>query len=319
MPDKTVKLLSVVAPMYNEEDNVFPLYERVRATLEKSVPAFELILVDNGSWDKTLDHLKSLSDKDNRVRYVSLSRNYLAQGGILAGLHFSRGDVVVSIDGDLQQPPELIPDMLAKWREGYDVVFTLKKEHQYLSAHRRIINRVFYAVISYFSGLDLRGGQSDFRLMDRKALDALLALPEKGKFLRGLSQWIGFSQTGVYYNVSKRTAGHTKFSVLDLFRFALDGVFSFSILPLRLFTVLGFVIAALALANVLVTILLVVYRIIMGIPDVPGFPALATGVFLLGGVQLMGIGMLGEYLGRVYDEVKNRPSFIVKETSPDRE
>lgn len=319
MTDKNPKLLSVVAPMYNEEENVVPLYERVRDALEGVVPAFELILVDNGSWDRTLEQLKTLNEKDKRVRYVSLSRNYQAQGGILAGLHHSRGDVVVSIDGDLQQPPELIPEMLEKWREGFEIVFTLKNVHKSLALRRRIINRVYYAIISYSSGLELRGGQSDFRLMDRKALDAMLALPERGKFLRGLSQWVGFKQTGVYYDVAERTAGETKFRLVDLIRFALDGVFSFSILPLRVFTVLGFIIAALALINALLTVILAWYRMFLGISDVPGFPTLATGVFLLSGIQLIGIGLLGEYLGRVYDEVKNRPSFIVSETSPDRE
>jgi polyisoprenyl-phosphate glycosyltransferase len=319
MTRKTPKLLSVVAPMYNEEGNVFPLYERLRDVLEEIAPEFEILLVDNGSSDRTLEYLKELSQKDPRVRYLSLSRNYMAQGGILAGLHYARGDVVVSIDGDLQQPPEVIPEMLEEWRKGYDVVYTLKKEHGYLPVHRRITNRLYYALISYFSGLELQGGQSDFRLMDRNALDAMLALPEKGKFLRGLSQWIGFSQTGVYYEVADRTAGRTKFRILDLFRFALDGIFSFSILPLRLFTVLGSIIAALALANAFFNVAVASYRILMGIPDVPGFPTLVTGVFLLSGIQLIGIGLLGEYLGRVYDEVKNRPSFIVKETSADKE
>jgi dolichol-phosphate mannosyltransferase len=311
------KLLSVVIPLYNEEGNIPELYDRLCQVLENCVEQFEIVMVDNGSVDGTLEILKKLTQSDQRVRYISLSRNFTAQGGILAGLNYAQGDVIISMDGDLQHPPETIPELIEKWQAGFDVVNTLKREQKSISLFRRGSNKLFYWFISLISEMDLNGGYSDFRLMSRQALTALLSLPEKRIFLRGLSRWIGFEQTGVYYDVAERHAGETKFSFRNLLSFALDGVLSFSIMPLRVFTVLGFIIAVLALGNAAFSVAITLYRSAQGITDVPGFPTLATGVFFLGGVQLIGIGLLGEYLGRVYDESKSRPIFIVKEQSPE--
>ncbi|MBF0424084.1 MAG: glycosyltransferase family 2 protein [Magnetococcales bacterium] len=315
MNDTPSPLLSVVIPLYNEEDNVAELYRRLHAVLTRMGQAYELVLVDNGSIDHTLPMLKDLHRQDPCVRYLSLSRNYGHQGGLVAGLHHASGDIVISMDGDLQHPPELIPELVAKWRQGFDVVFTLKREDPSQSPIRHRINRLFYGLVSRLSGLDLTGGQSDFRLMNRRALDALNSLPEYGKFLRGLSHWIGFRQTGVVFDVDARFAGQSKFRFRELYRFALNGLFSFSVFPLRVFTIIGSIIAVLSLLQVIYALVRTFYFMIIGTPVVAGYPTLVTGIFLLGGIQLIGIGLLGEYLGRVLDEVKQRPLYIVRERS----
>ncbi len=313
-------LLSVVAPLFNEAENVEALYRRLKVVMREMDQAYELIFVDNGSSDDTLEKLKGLRAEDPNLHFLSLSRNYGHQGGLIAGLEYARGAVVVSMDGDLQHPPEVIPELLAQWRRGYEVVFTLKRQDQGQSLLRKSINNVFYATVQRLSGLNITGGQSDFRLMDRRALDAMLALPERGKFLRGLSQWIGFRQIGVEFSVAERFAGRSKFRFSELFRFAVSGIFSFSVLPLRIFTVLGSVVAAVALFNAIYALLRTWYKMYMGLPFIAGYPTLATGIFFLGGVQLIGVGLLGEYLGRIYDEVKGRPLYILRESSlPPRE
>lgn len=319
MHDARPPLLSVVAPLYNEEDNVVEFYQRLQKVMLEMQQNYELVLVDNGSVDNTLSLLKALHRDDPQVRYVSLSRNYGHQGGLTAGLHRALGNVVVSMDGDLQHPPELIPQLLQKWREGYEVVFTLKREDPSQSQVRRWINRLFYRLTSYLSGLDLTGGQSDFRLMDRRALDALNALPEYSKFLRGLSHWIGFRQIGVTFDVGERFSGHSKFQLGELLRFGLNGIFSFSLIPLRVFSTVGFAIAFFSLLHVVYSLSRTVYFDLIGSPVVAGYPTLVTGIFFLGGLQLLGIGLLGEYVGRVLDEVKGRPLYIVRESSDPRE
>ncbi|MBF0139227.1 MAG: glycosyltransferase family 2 protein [Magnetococcales bacterium] len=319
MNDIPSPLLSVVVPLYNEEDNVGELYQRLRHVMQEMQQNYELVLVDNGSVDQTLSLIKALRRDDPHVHYVSLSRNYGHQGGLMAGLHRASGDVVISMDGDLQHPPELIPQLMQKWREGYEVVFTLKREDPSQSHRRRWINQTFYRFISYLSGLNLTGGQSDFRLMDRRALDAMNSLPEYGKFLRGLSHWIGFRQIGVVFDVDERFAGHSKFQFSELLRFGLSGIFSFSVVPLRVFSILGLVMAFLSLLHVVYSLSRAIYLDLIGSPVVAGYPTLVTGIFFLGGLQLIGIGLLGEYVGRVLDEVKQRPLYIVRESSADRE
>jgi dolichol-phosphate mannosyltransferase len=278
---------------------------------------FELIVVENGSTDQSLEVLKKLHLEDTRIHYLSLSRNFGHQGGLIAGLEYSKGDVVISMDADLQHPPELIPQMMQLWGEGYEVVYTTKKEDKAQPLSRGLINRLFYGFLSRVSGLRLSGGQSDFRLMDRIAVDALCSMPERNKFLRGLSKWIGFNQIGIDYDVPSRFAGESKFRIGHLFRFALDGILSFSIIPLRLFTFIGMVASTLAFLYGVYIVVVGFYALSTGyqgeIP--PGWATVGAAVFFLGGVQLVGIGLLGEYLGRVYDEVKERPVYIVREHS----
>jgi dolichol-phosphate mannosyltransferase len=310
-------LISVVAPAYNEEESLPHLYERVRDVMEGLGKDFELIVVENGSTDRSLEILKGLHLKDERVNYLSLSRNFGHQGALIAGLEHSKGDAVISMDADLQHPPELIPEMLRLWEEGYEVVYTIKRENMAQPFSRRLVNRLFYSFLSRVSGLELSGGQSDFRLMDRKAVDALCRMPERNKFLRGLARWIGFRQAGIEYDVPPRFAGESKFRFSHLLRFALDGILSFSIIPLRLFTLFGLVVSGVAFLYGLFIIGSGAYAFFTGyhgrIP--PGWATVGAAVFFFGGVQLMGIGLLGEYLGRVYDEAKERPIYLVREDS----
>lgn len=312
-------LISVVAPAYNEEANLRALYEHVRDVCEKSDISFELLIVENGSKDNSLALLRQLREDDQRLNYIRLSRNFGHQGALTAGLATARGDAVITMDADLQHPPDVLPAMIEKWREGFDVVIAVASENTTQSFARRAFNRLYYASIAKMSGLDLRSGSSDFRLMDRAAVDVMNKLPERARYLRGLTRWIGFAQTSITYEIAERFKGESKFSLTQLVRFAVDGALAFSILPLRLFLMLGFFVAGSALTYafyiVITKILAVTFGI--GVDKISGFTTLAVGVFFLGGVILMGIGFLGEYIGRIYDEVKGRPTFIVWESSYD--
>ena len=237
-------MISVISPIYNEADNLIELYKRVVAALESVHEKFEFILVEKGSRDNSLEIIKDLRAKDPRIKFVSLSRNFGHQGGILAGMTYASGDAVVSIDGDLQQPPELIPKMIELWKKGYDVVFTTKKLKNNDRNRLFLWNRIFYKLIGLISDLNLTYGQSDYRLLDRKVVDVILNIPEKHKFLRGMVEWVGFSQIGVEYEISPRKSGQSKFSFRNYVNFALDGIFSFSTMPLRMFLWFGLSIAA---------------------------------------------------------------------------
>lgn len=308
-------MISIISPIYNEADNLIELYKRVVAALESVHEKFEFILVENGSSDSSLEIIKDLRAKDPRIKFISLSRNFGHQGGILAGMTYASGDAVVSIDGDLQQPPELIPKMIELWKKGYDVVFTTKKLKNNDRNWLFLWNRIFYKLIGLISDLNLTYGQSDYRLLDRKVVDAILNIPEKHKFLRGMVEWVGFSQIGVEYEVSPRKSGQSKFSFRNYVNFALDGIFSFSTVPLRMFLWVGLSIAAFCGIYAL-------YYFVMGIMTMlipnknllpPGSATITVSILFLGGVQLIGIGCLGEYIGRIYSQTKNRPDFIVRE------
>lgn len=309
-------LVSIVAPAYNEEKNLPALYARVRAVMEKEGRDFELIVVENGSSDSSLAILKSLRAKDSRVNFLSLSRNFGHQGALIAGLEYSRGDAVISMDADLQHPPEVIPEMLKLWDQGYDVVYTVKQENKAQPLIRRALDRMFYRIINKLSGIELHG-QSDFRLLGRKALNELCKLPERNKFLRGLSSWIGLKQAGISYRVNPRVAGSSKFKFIHLIELGIDGIFSFSIIPLRIFTIFGILMSAGSFLYGLYLLGLTAFINLTGsgLSMPSGWATLAVTLLFFGGVQLIGIGLLGEYLGRVYDEVKKRPVYIVKEAS----
>lgn len=304
-------IVSIVAPAFNECDNLPTLCSEIRAVLEAEKRDFEILIVDNGSTDDTLSVLKKLRAADPRIGFVSLSRNFGHQGGLIAGLEHCRGGVVISMDADLQHPPAVIPDLLAQWEAGFDVVGTVRTSAPGTSKIRLSLNRLFYAGFRRLMGEHMMGGQSDFRLMDRRALDALLALPEKEKFLRGLASWIGFRQTSIRFDQHERAAGRSKFNLAHLATFTLNGISAFSILPLRLFTVTGL---AIATAAVLYSVYLVLSVLLFNVDNAPeGWATLAVGVSFLGGVQLMGIGILGEYLGRTLGEVRARPAYVVRE------
>jgi dolichol-phosphate mannosyltransferase len=308
-------MISIISPIYNEADNLIVLYKRVVAALESVHEKFEFILVENGCSDRSLEIIKDLRKKDPRIKYVSLSRNFGHQGGIMAGLANASGDAVISLDGDLQHPPELIPKLVELWKSGYAVVFTTKKINKHDGDWRFFPTRIFYKIISYISDVSLTYGQSDYRLLDRKVVDVLLKIPEKNKFLRGMVKWVGFSQIGVEYEVAPRKSGESKFSLWDYISFAHDGIFSFSTIPLKVFLWIGVIIATFcgfyAFYYFVMGMITILYPKSNLLP--PGSATITVSILFLGAVQLIGIGCLGEYIGRIYQEVRHRPRFVIRE------
>ena len=306
-PPRPLRLLSVVAPMHDEERNARPFYERVTAALA-NVP-FELVLVDDGSRDQTAAILAQLASEDPRVKVIRLSRNFGHQPALTAGLEHADGDAVVMIDGDLQDPPELIVDMLERWRDGSDVVYAVRearageKRFKLWSAH------VFYRLFGRMANIELAADSGDFRLMDRAPLNALLSMPERNRFLRGMTVWVGFTQTAVPYRRDARNEGATKFTLARMLRFSFDAISSFSQLPLQLATLLGFLIAGFALFVAIPLTIVARYTN----QFVPGISSTIVVLLLLGGIQLITVGIIGEYVGRIYDEVKRRPLYVVAE------
>jgi polyisoprenyl-phosphate glycosyltransferase len=302
--DREPQLLSVVAPMYEEQDTVGPFTERVAAALGDV--AYELILVDDGSKDATAAAMAAVAAADPRVKVVSLSRNFGHQPALTAGLEHARGDVIVMIDGDLQDPPEVIPEMIERWRDGIDVVYAVRQQRLGETAFKRVTARGFYRTFRRLTGLDLAVESGDFRLMDRKALDALLAMPERNRFLRGMTVWIGFSQIAVPFVRQERHAGVTKYPFRKMLRFSFDAITSFSSRPLQWATFLGFFFSFVAFLAIPLTIIARYANIFER-----GVPTTIIAILLLGGIQLITLGIIGEYVGRIYDEVKHRPLYVV--------
>lgn len=307
-------LVSVVCPAFQEEE-VLPLFHRELAevldTLEDEY-RFEVVYVDDGSRDGTLDALRALAAGDRRVRYLSLSRNFGHQAALTAGLEHARGDAVISMDADLQHPPAVLPRLLERWRAGYEVVITVRDDDDRLGWFKRFSSHAFYRVLSALSATEIRVAASDFRLTSRRALQALLQLREQHRFLRGMVQWVGFPATEIAFAPDARRAGQSKYTLRRMLRLAGDGFYSFSLLPLRL----PFYLGALVLLAGLAHAGWFVARLLGG-----AAPALATHYptflgELVGGGMLVGLGVLGEYVGRIYEQVKGRPLYLVKEASP---
>jgi polyisoprenyl-phosphate glycosyltransferase len=304
---RELALLSVVAPMYDEEGSARAFYDRVVAALG-DLP-FELVLVDDGSTDRTTEIVRELAAADERVKVVRLSRNFGHQPALTAGLDHARGDAVVMIDADLQDPPELIGEMVERWRAGSDVVYAVREARAGETRFKLTSARWFYRLFRRLATVDLTPDSGDFRLMDRRVLDVLHAMPERNRFLRGMTVWVGFTQTALPYRRDPRHAGTTKYPLRKMLRFSFDAIASFSHVPLQVATLLGFAFAVLAFA---VGVPAVILARIFEIFD-PGTPTIITVVLLLGGIQLMTVGIIGEYVGRIYDEVKRRPLYVVRE------
>jgi len=303
-------LISVVAPVYNEEAGIAEFHRRLSAVMADL--KHELILVDDGSSDATAEILASLAEADRSVRVIMLARNFGHQAALTAGLDAARGDAVVTIDSDLQDPPEVIPEMVERWRAGVDVVHAVRRERAGEPPVRLALIRIFYWLLGKVSELRTYPGNSgDFRLLSRRAADALNGLPERSRFVRGLVTWIGFEQEAVYYDREARFAGSSKYPYRKLVQLAIDGVLSFSVVPLRVASLLGFVVSAIAGLAIPV----VVGLRLAGLYELTGIASVHILILLLGGMQLVCLGVIGEYVGRVYEETKRRPVYIVNDAS----
>ncbi|MFM7646924.1 MAG: glycosyltransferase family 2 protein [Cyanobium sp.] len=301
---------SLVVPLYNEEAGITELYSRLKAVMETLDGPSELILVNDGSQDRTLEMIRQLHQQHSTVCYLSLARNFGHQLAVTAGLNFARGRAVIVLDGDLQDPPELISEMIDKWRQGYQVVYAQRIKRHQESWFKRFAAYASYRIIKYLADIDIPTDTGDFCLMDRKVVDVINSMPERNRYIRGLRAWVGFNQTAVRFERDPRFAGEVKYTFKKLLRLAMDGMFSFSKLPLRLSTYLGLSSALLAL---FMSCLVVYWRLYY--PDSPlrGFATVMIVIFFLGSIQLITIGILGEYVGRIYEEVKSRPLYTLSE------
>jgi polyisoprenyl-phosphate glycosyltransferase len=304
---RVLRRLSVVAPLFDEEGTARAFHARVTAALQGM--SYELVLVDDGSSDGTPAILDDLADSDPHVRVVRLARNFGHQAALTAGLEHARGDVVVMLDADLQDPPELILEMLDRWRGGADVVYAVREARAGETRFKLLTAKLFYRLFRHMTNVPLEPDSGDYRLMDRKALDALLSMTERSRFLRGMIVWVGFTQTAVPYRRDPRHGGDTKYTVRKMLRFSLDALVSFSNVPLQLATLLGFILAGIAMLGIPLTV-------IARYTDqfVPGIPSTIVLLLLLGGIQLITVGIIGEYVARIYEEVKRRPLYVVRET-----
>ncbi|HPO17145.1 MAG TPA: glycosyltransferase family 2 protein [Candidatus Hydrogenedentes bacterium] len=302
-------ILSFVLPAYNEEMNVGPVTERLIAIGEQLGRPFEIVWVNDGSRDRTAEHLDALAAKEPRVRLVHLSRNFGHMSALTAGMECARGTgAVVCLDADGQHPPELIPEMVARWESGVDIVQTVRNYGPQGTAMKKLTSRAFYKVMDYLSDVDLPEGAADFRLMDRQVVDALNNLPERVRFVRGLVHWVGFNRVNLPYDAPPRLSGETKYNFLKMMAFAMSGLTSFSVRPLRLsFLMAALVALAAGLYGIVVTLCLV-----LGVPLVKGWTSTIFVMLMLGGAQLLAIGIASEYLARLFVEQKHRPVYLIK-------
>lgn len=301
--------LSVVVPVMNEEQAIPLFLAAISPVLSETTPSWEVIFVDDGSTDRTWEVLRAAAHRDARVRAVRLSRNFGKEAALACALSRARGRAAIPMDVDLQDPPELVPRMVAQWREGAEMVLARRSDRSRDSLGKRWSATGFYRVFNLLSDHPIPENVGDFRLMDRKVIEAVLALPEATRFNKGLFDWVGFRRAFVEYERPSRAAGVTRFTNLRLWRFALDGIFSFSSLPLRIWTVIGTVLSGLAFCY---GVFIILYTLIEG-REVPGYASLLTVVLFLGGIQLISLGIIGEYLSRIFVEVKRRPLYIVSE------
>jgi glycosyltransferase involved in cell wall biosynthesis len=300
-------VFSVVLPVFNEETIISELYRRLSRVMESTQEPYELLFVNDGSTDRSFPLLCDFAAQDLRVRVLNFSRNFGHQMAITAGLDYSRGKAVVVMDADLQDPPEVILSLIERWREGYDVVYAVRAERRGEGISKRGTAALFYRLLKYLARVDIPADAGDFRLMSRRAIEALRMLRERHRFVRGLSNWIGFRQTAVPFVREVRYAGKTKYPLEKMIKFAFDGITSFSFVPLQLATYLGFSASAVSFCYILYAIGLKLFTD----ETVLGWTSLIVAVLFIGGVQLITLGIMGEYIGRIYEEIKGRPLYIV--------
>lgn len=305
LPDK----ISLVVPFYNEAGNVQEFYRRVCVVMDGMENPWDLICVNDGSTDATLTRLLEIQRKDSRIRIVDLSRNFGKEAALTAGLDQANGDAAIPLDADLQDPPELIPRLVEKWKEGFEVVNAMREAREGESLLKRTTAHFFYRIINRLSDVYIPPDTGDFRLLSRPALDGLRQLPERRRFMKGLFGWIGYRTATIHYRREPRHAGKTKWNYWNLWNFALEGITSFSHLPLRLASYIGLIASVLSFSY---AVYMIVRTIAFGNP-VKGYPSLLVAVFFFGGAQLMALGIIGEYIGRIYEESKHRPIYLVRQ------
>ena len=310
--DTTAPRYSVVAPVYDEEETIEKFCERVVVTMEALGEPFEVILVNDGSSDQSLQIMRAIHERDPRIRVLDFSRNFGHQIAISAGLDYARGDCVVIIDSDLQDPPEVIPEMIARWAKGAEVVYAQRSNRRGETRFKLLTATLFYRLIGRITAVNIPRDTGDFRLLDRRVVDALVAMREHHRFMRGLSAWVGFQQEAVRYERQERYAGRTKYPFVRMLRFSIDAITSFSHVPLQLATTFGFLLAGVSLVGILVAVILR-----LATHAIIGQASTLILVLFMGGVQLIFLGIIGEYLGRIYDEVRARPLYIVREVIDD--
>jgi len=301
---------SLVIPAYNEAEVLPLLYQRLTAVMDALDEPYEMIVVDDGSRDGTVAKLAEFAAADPRLKYLCLARNFGHQVALTAGLDHAAGQAVITMDADLQHPPELLPELIAKWREGNDIVYTERQNTADAGLVKRLTSRLFYGLINRASPTRIPPNAADFRLLDRKVVDSLAKLPERARFLRGLIAWVGYQQTVVPFEAPERAAGQTKYTLRKMLRFALDAVTSFSSLPLRIAGYCGFLASMAGFALGAVTI----YQKLF-VPDrnLPGYTTIVVLILFLGGLQLISLGIIGEYIAKIYEEVKGRPLYLIRD------
>ncbi|SMG56945.1 glycosyltransferase [Paenibacillus aquistagni] len=303
--------ISVVIPAYNEEEVILRCYVDLTEVMSAVSYRYELIFVNDGSKDQTLSILTDLAKRDAQVKIINFARNFGHQAAVTAGINQAEGDCVVIIDADLQDPPNVIPEMLVKWEEGYDVVYGKRKKRKGETVFKLVTASMFYRFLQYMSDTEIPRDTGDFRLIDRKVVHVFNRMTEKNKFIRGIVSWIGFNQTYVEYERDERAAGVTKYPLRKMIAFASDGIFSFSSKPLKLITRMG-------MLTVVLAFVVLVYSLCAKLLHLPmverGWTSLMTAITLFSGVQMLSLGIMGEYIARIYDESKNRPQYIVRDT-----
>lgn len=303
-------MVSIVAPVYNEAANVFEFYGRITQVLMGCVNEWEIIFINDGSRDNSLVLLEELNKRDSHVKVLNLTRNFGKENALTAGLDFSIGDVIIPIDTDLQDPPELIPQLLSKFDEGFDVVHAVRRIRSGETLFKRLTASYFYKLMNKLSRFEIPKDTGDFRLMSRRVVDSLTTLRERRRFMKGLFAWVGYNSATVYYDRDQRFKGTTTFNATQLLSLALEGITSFSQVPLQIATLSGVIISV---VTVFYAIFIVIKTVLFG-SSVPGYPSLMVAILFIGGVQLITIGLLGEYIGRIYEESKGRPIYLVERT-----
>ncbi len=306
-------VISVVIPVFNEQENLPPLHDRLTQVLSQCEPAYELIFVDDGSRDRSVSLLRSLEACDPRVKVVELARNFGHQVAISAGLDHALGQGVIIMDADMQDPPEILPQFIAKWREGHDVVYAVR-EHRKESWFKRTAYALFYRLLQRIANIRIPLDAGDFCIMDKRVVEVLNGMPERNRFVRGIRSWVGLDQVGLAYERQARYAGESKYTFRRLLYLALDGLISFSFVPLRLISIAGFCVS---IISFLLAVFYLIKKLTSGLSP-PGFATLIVSLFFLAGIQLITIGVIGEYVGRIFEEVKRRPLYVLRRVTGDR-